>query len=111
MQPEKMIFFGPIIIFFLFFLVLVVGFLSVVAKIIYRGRKSAWKGEVVDKLFNERRGSFEDSDKINQFYTLVFKTDTGQTIKSAVAKSMYDDFSIGDKVEKKSGTNWPQKMV
>jgi hypothetical protein len=110
MQPEKIIIFGPIIIFFLIFGALVIGFLTVVIKMIFKGRQSAWKGEVVDKLFNERRGSFEDHRKISQFYTVVFKTDAGSTLKLAVTRQMYDDLKIGDRVEKKSGTMWPQKI-
>ena len=111
MQPEKFIIFGPMIIFFLFFGALIIGFLVVVAKVINRGRKSAWKGVVVDKLFNERRGSFEDSHKMEQFYTLVFKIENGSQIKIAVSKAMYDDYQIGDKAEKKAGDFWQKKVA
>ncbi|MCX6726540.1 MAG: hypothetical protein NTY75_01840 [Candidatus Shapirobacteria bacterium] len=111
MQPEKLVIFGPMIIFFLFFGALVIGFLIVVAKVISRGRKSAWKGVVVDKLFNEQRGSFEDSHKIDQFYTLVFKIEDGSQKKIAVSKTMYDDYKIGDRAEKKSGDFWQKKVI
>jgi hypothetical protein len=111
MQPEKLIIFGPVIIFFLFFGALIIGFLVVVAKVINRGRKSAWKGVVVDKLYNERRGSFEDSNKMEHFYTLVFKIDNGSQIKIAVSKAMYDDYKIGDKAEKKAGDFWQKKIA
>lgn len=110
MQPEKLIVFGPIIIFFLFFGVLVIGFLFLVAKVISRGRKSAWTGVVIDKLYNQRRGSFEDSHKVSQFYTLVFKTDAGVTIKIAVSKAMYGEYNVGDRAQKKSGEFWQKKI-
>jgi hypothetical protein len=110
MQPEKMIIFGPIVIFMVIFGLLIVGFLSLVGKIIYQGRKSAWKGVVVDKIHNEKRGSFEEDKEISQFYTLVFKTDEGKQIKIAVAKSMYDEYEIGDRAEKKSGEMWQKKV-
>ena len=111
MQPEKLIIFGPIIIFFSFFGVLVVGFLTLVAKLISRGRKASWKGVLVDKVHNQKRGSFEDSKKIENFYVLVFKTDDGKEIKVGVSKSMYDEYQVGDKAEKKSGDFWQKKVV
>ena len=110
MQPEKLVIFGPMLLFLLFFTALVIGFLTVVAKLVRRGIKSSWKGVVVDKLYNERRGSFEDSHKTEQFYTLVFKIENGSQIKIAVSKAMYDDYQIGDKAEKKSGDLWQKKV-
>lgn len=109
MQPEKLVVFGPMLIFFLFFGALVIGFLFVVFKMILRGRKSAWKGVLIDKLYDERR-DFDHLKKINQFYTLVFKTDEGKEIKIGTSKTIYDSYKIGDKAEKKSGELWPKKV-
>ncbi|MBP9781971.1 hypothetical protein KBC89_04935 [Candidatus Woesebacteria bacterium] len=110
MQPEKLIVFGPLVIFFLFFGALIFGFFFVVGKLVNAGRKSAWKGVVIDKLYNERR-DFDNNKKIDHFYTLVFKTEDGKTLKVGASKQMYDEYAIGDKAEKKSGKLWQEKVV
>lgn len=110
MQPEKAVVFGPIIIFFVFFGALVIGFLVVVAKLVVKGRASAWKGELVDKIYNSRR-DFDNPHKTDEFFTLVFKTEDGKTIKVGTSKSVYDTYNKGDKAEKKSGEFWPKKIV
>ena len=109
MQPEKIVIFGPIILFFLFFGALIAGFLFIVIRLVLKGRKSAWKGTVIDKLYNERRDS-DNNKKINHFYTLVFKTEEGKEIKIGTSKIVYDTYKIGDKAEKKSGEMWPKKL-
>jgi hypothetical protein len=108
MQPEKVIIFGPIIIFFVIFGGLVVGFLVVVAKLIAKGKKSAWKGILVDKLHKTK--DEYDSNQVNHFYTLVFKTEEGKEIKVGTSKEMYDSYNIGDKAVKKSGALWQTKI-
>lgn len=110
MQPEKMIIFGPMIIFFVFFGLMVLGFLAIVIKLINKGRKSAWKGVLVDKLYNETE-DMDDSSKTNHFYTLVFKTDEGKQVKVGVSRKMYDEYQVGDKAEKKSGDFWQKKIT
>lgn len=110
MQPEKLVIFGPIIVFLIFFGILILGFFSIVIKLINRGRKSAWKGVVIDKLYNEAE-DFDDSSKTNHFYTLVFQVENGQQIKVGVSKTMYDDYQIGNRAEKKSGDFWPKKII
>lgn len=110
MQPEKLMIFGPMIIFFIFFGILIIGFLTIVIKLVNRGRKSAWQGVVVDKLYNETE-DFDDSSQTNHFYTLVFKIADDRQIKIGVSKAMYDDYKIGDRAEKKSGDFWPKKIV
>jgi hypothetical protein len=109
MQPEKAVVFGPIIIFFLIFAALIAGFLFVVVKLVLKGRKSAWKGTLVDKLYKEQKDF--DTDRTNQYHTLVFKTDEGKEIKVGTSKQVYDSYNIGDKAEKKSGKFWPEKVA
>ncbi len=98
---------GP---FFIIFGLLVGGFLFIVVKMISKTKASAWKGKVIDKLYNEKRGSFEDSHKTEHFYTLVVKTDEGLTRKIAVTKAMYDSCSVGDTLEKPKGALNPTKV-
>lgn len=108
MQPEKIIIFGPIIIFFAIFASLVIGFLIVIVKLISRGKKMAWQGTLIDKIY--KTNTEYDSDKVNHFYTLVFKIEGSKEIKVGTSKEVYDGYAIGDKAEKKSGELWPKKI-
>jgi hypothetical protein len=109
MQPEKLLIFIPIIIFFSIFAVLVIGFLALVISLVNKGRKSAWIGILTDKMFKTR--DEYDSNKVNHFYTLVFKIGDGKEIKVGTSKEMFDSFNIGDRAEKKSGEFWPKKII
>lgn len=108
MQPEKLIIFGPMIIFFLFFASLVIGFLVIVVKLAAAGRKMAWKGILIDKMHKTK--DEYDSNRVNHFYTLVFKTDDGKEIKVGASKEMWDQYNVGDRAEKKSGEFWQKKI-
>ena len=97
---------GPFIV---IFGLLVGGFLFIVGKMIVKTKQSSWKGKVIDKLYVEKRGSFEDSNKMEHFYTLVVKTDEGQTRKIAVTRAMYDSCKVGDTLVKPKGALNPTK--
>jgi hypothetical protein len=109
MQPEKACIFGPIIIFFTIFALLVAGFIILVVKLIKKGKASAWQGELVDKLYRSRDDS--DSGRTEHFYTLVFKTIEGKMIKVGTSREIYDSYVIGDKAEKKSGELGLKKII
>ncbi len=106
----QLIIFTPIIIFWGIFIFLIVGFLLLILKIVNKTKNSYWKGEVTDKLFNSARGSFEDSKKISNYYTLVVKTNEGLTRKIAVGKDMYNSVEVGDTLEKPLGKLNPVKI-
>jgi hypothetical protein len=108
MQPEKAVVFGPIIIFFAILLSLIAGFLVIVVKLVLRGKKSAWKGVLVDKLHRSREDF--DTSKMEHFYTLVFKIEGDKEIKVGTSKEVWDSYTIGDKAEKKSGEFRPKKI-
>jgi hypothetical protein len=64
-----------------------------------KGAKSdEWEGEVSDKLYNTKRDS-DNSHKINEFYSIVFKTNKGVR-KIAVNKEDYPSWNVGDKARK-----------
>jgi hypothetical protein len=109
MQPEKAIIFIPMIIFFVFFASLVIGFLLVVLKLVTAGKKMAWKGTLIDKMHKTK--DEYDSNRVNHFYTLVFKTEEGKEIKVGTSKEVFDTYNIGDSAEKKSGSMWPEKLI
>jgi nitrogen fixation protein FixH len=108
MQPEQAVIFAPIIIFFLIFISLIIGFLLVVVKLVLKAKKSAWQGIVVDKIYKSNRDF--DTNYIKHYYTIVFEVAKGKTIKVGVDKKTYDNYQIGDKAEKKSGELWPKKI-
>jgi hypothetical protein len=99
--------FLPIIIFFGFFALLVGGFLFLVFKIIFKTRSSYWKGEIIDKKYNER----EEDDKKVGYCVLVVKTDEGVTRNIAVTSAMYQSCNIGDTLEKPKGKLNPVKSI
>jgi len=105
---EKMVVFGPIIVFFLIFLSLIIGFLMLVVKLVLKGKASSWQGTLVDKM--HKTGSDMDSDETKHYFTLVFETADSKKIKVGTSKKVYDEYKIGDKAIKKSGELWPHKI-
>ena len=100
----KTLFFLPIILFFGFFLLLVIGFFVLIAKLIKKSKNSEWEGTVVDKLYFEK----EDEGRKEDYYTLVVDTKERQ-MKVGVARSLYDQFKVGDKIKKPMGKLIPEK--
>ena len=100
------------LVFFLLFLL--AGFLmfklfmKIVKKSVTKRKADAFTGVVTDK--KEYEDEDEDSHITDYHYYLYFKTDTGKEIKYSVAKEVYDNFQIGDKVEKKVGEMIPTKV-
>ena len=106
----KILFFLPMILFFGVFLILIIGFLLLVAKLLIGAKNSSWTGTVVDKVHNTKR-DFEDSHKIEHFYVLVVKTDQGKQMKLGISRELFDQFSVGDKIKKVKGSLLPEKVV
>ena len=104
----KLVVFLPMIIFMAVFLLLIIGFIVLILKVVFKTKNSSWKGEVIDKLYNTKEDM--DSDRKSSFYTLVVKTDEGLTRKIAVSREMYDSCKVGDKVEKPLGKLNPVKV-
>jgi len=104
----KWIVFGPIIVFFGFFAILVIGFLALVTKLVISGKNSSWQGKIIDKKLITRRDS--DTNLMKYYYSFVIKPNTGRDIKIAVAKEMYDKCKIGDEMKKEKGKLYPEKI-
>lgn len=102
--------FGPIILFFGFFFLLVIGFLFLIFKLVMKGKKSAWKGTLVDKQHNTKDVDDDGHHKTEHYYSLIFQTEDNKRIPIAVAKEAYDKWSPGDKAEKVEGEFWPKKI-
>lgn len=103
---EKYIVFGPIIIFFGIFFLLVFGFLALVAKLVLKAKNDAWIGEVIDKGHNTKR----DDDKVEHFYSLKVKLENGETHNIPATVQFYNEIKVGDKLKKDKGSLWPKKI-
>jgi hypothetical protein len=104
----KTVVFLPIIIFFGILFLLILGFFGVVAKLIKKSKATYWKGVLADKKHAQRR-DFE-SNRLQDFYTLIFKTEEGKEIKVGVSQKDFEDWKIGDRAEKRKGELWPRKL-
>ena len=101
-------FFLPIILFFGFFGILIIGFIALVIYLVNKGRQDSWTGEVIDKIYKQRRDM--ESNQMRHFFTLVFKTTDGRTKKIGVAQSIYDQYKIGDKAKKEKRKLFIEKI-
>jgi hypothetical protein len=105
---EKLVIFLPIILFFGFFALLVIGFFVLIFKLIMKSKNSFWTGEVMDKVHNQRRDF--DSDRMEDFYYLAVTTDQGKEMKVGLSAQMWDQFNKGDKIKKDKGKLYPEKI-
>jgi len=105
---EKAVVFGPIILFFLIFGLLVVGFFALITKLVLKSKNSFWQGTVSDKVHNQKRDY--DSKRMQDFYYLVVNTDDGKNMKVGLSAQMWEGFSIGDKIKKDKGKLYPEKV-
>jgi len=96
------------IVMLLFFVLPVGGFVLLLMKLIKNTKKDAWEGEVVDKLYNEKRDM--DSNKLEKYYSVVFKTVDGRQRKMAVTPEDYKNWKPGDKVKKEKGKMYPVRI-
>ncbi len=103
---EKYIVFGPIIIFFGIFALLVFGFLGLVAKLFFKAKADAWIGEVIDKSCITR----EEDDKKHQYLSLKVKLENGEVHSIPATYEFYNQIKIGDKLQKEKGKLWPKKI-
>lgn len=104
----KFIFFLPLILFFGFFLLLVIGFFLLIFKLINKQRKDAWIGTVMDKKHNQARDF--DTDRLEDYYHLVVKTDDGRELKVGLSPQMFEAYTIGDRIQKPKGKLLPEKV-
>jgi hypothetical protein len=105
---EKWIVFGPMIIFFGFFALLVFGFLFLVAKLFIKGKNESWTGEVIDKKYVEK--DKEDSHLKEHFFSLRVRLDNGEEHNIPATVEFYNKIKVGDRLEKKKGELWPKKI-
>ena len=104
---EKAVVFGPMIVFFGVFALLIILFLGFIVKLVLKSKNEEWTGEVVDKKVNE----IEDDNGIKRdYYYLEVKMEAGRDRKIALSQPMWDGFKIGDRLHKPKGKLWPEKI-
>jgi hypothetical protein len=106
---EKAIVFGPLIIFFGIFALLIFLFLGFIVKLVMKSKNEDWTGVITDKKINKVEDS--DNDNITHDYCfLVVKMDTGQERKIGLSRQLWEKFQIGDKLHKPKGKLFPEKV-
>ena len=105
---EKAVVLLPIILFFGLFALLVVGFLGLVTKLLFKARNDSYKGKVVNKIYNSREDT--DGDTL-QYFTLELDCENGRKVKIPVTASEYKSAQKGDIYEKIKGQLKPHKII
>ncbi len=105
---EKYIVFGPIIIFFGIFGLLIIGFLLFVGKLLLKAKDAAWVGEVIDKGHNTK--DKKDSNRKEHFYFFRVRLENGEEHNIPATAQFYTEVNIGDKLKKDKGSLWPKKI-
>lgn len=105
---EKAVVFGPLVIFFIFFGLLIIGFLAFIIKLVSKSKNEEWSGVIIDKKHNEVED--DDSGITHDYYYLVVKMDTGKERKIGLAGTVWNSFKVGDKIKKPKGKLFPQKI-
>jgi hypothetical protein len=105
---EKYIVFGPIIIFFGFFFLLILGFFVLVGKLVFKAKGDSWKGEVIDKVDFEKKD--DDTKRIEHLLSFKVRLDNGEVHSIATSGKFYNEVKVGDRLEKRKGELWPRKI-
>ncbi len=101
---------GCVVLLMLPFLMPIVIAAIFIFKIFMKGKAEGWKGTILDKSHNSKRGSFEDSKKIEHFYSFKVKMIDGKERNIAVTSQFWADCKIGDIIEKTKGAIFPKKV-
>ena len=96
------------VFFVLFVLLIIVLPLSLIFKLVMKSKKSSWSGEVIDKKHNSHT---DMDDKTIESYYLVVKMDDGSRNRNiGLSRQMWENFSVGDKINKAAGKLIPEKI-
>jgi hypothetical protein len=105
---EKYIVFGPIIIFFGFFGLLILGFFMLVGKLVLKSKNDSWVGEVIDK--SDFIKDKDDSNLKEHILSLKVQMENGETHSIPASRDFYNEIKVGDKLKKDKGSLWPKKI-
>jgi len=105
---EKYIVLGPIILFLGFFALLIIGFLGFIARLFMKGKNQAWIGTVIEKVVFEKKD--DDSKRVIRLFSLKIQLENGELHSIPATEVLYNKVKEGDKLEKKKGALWPEKI-
>jgi hypothetical protein len=105
---EKYVVFGPIVIFFGFFFLLIIGFFVLVGKLVMKGKNQSWIGEVIEKVVFEDKDF--DTNRKQRLLSLKVRLENGEVHSIPATVDFYNQIKVGDKLEKKKGELWPKKI-
>ncbi|MFA5025971.1 MAG: hypothetical protein WC503_05690 [Candidatus Shapirobacteria bacterium] len=105
---EKTVVFGPLIIFFAIFALLIFLFLRFIFRLVAKSKNEDWYGEVIDKKINE----IEDDDTgiTHDYCYLIVTMDDGKERKVGLSRQLWEKFQTGDKLHKPKGKLFPEKI-
>lgn len=101
---------GCVVVLMLPFLIPIVIAAVFIFKIFMKGKAEGWKGTILDKSHNSKRGSFEDHHKIEHFYSFKVKMTDGKERNIAVSSQFWSECKVGDVIEKPKGALFPKKV-
>jgi len=105
---ENAVVFGPALILFVFFAILVICFFCLVFSLINKSKNEEWSGEVIDK----KTDSFEDMDtgQMQDYFYLLVQVENNGKRKVSLSRPIWEKFSVGDKIHKPKGKLIPEKL-
>lgn len=104
---EKAAVFGPLVIFFGVFIILIIAFIGFIVKLISKSKNEDWSGEVIDKKVNTYED--EDTGMEKDSYFLVVKIEGSRNRNVGLSREKWESFSVGDKIHKPKGKLFPEK--
>jgi len=103
---EKYIVFGPLILFFGFFFLLIIGFIGLVGRLFIKGKEDSWKAKVIDKVTIDKMD--DETRRTEHLLSLKIQLENGAIHSIAARPDFYNKVKIGDRLEKKKGSLWPE---
>jgi len=96
-----------LILFLGFLFLIIVPFTILIVVLVVKGKNQAWKGTIVDKL-ESTHTDMDDHTTTNLI--AVVQIDGGREAKIAVDRNRYNEWEVGDRLEKVKGESWPKKI-
>jgi len=96
------------IIFYIFIFFIVLLPIALIVFLVLKGKKAAWKGEIIDKKEVDKEDF--DTGRVDHIYKVIIKLDGGRNKHMEVDRGRYEMWKIGDRLEKKTGEMWPERV-
>lgn len=91
------------------FVVPLILVIFLIIKLTNKQKQTAWKGSIIDKKYVRREDPTHENHQ-EDIYSIVYRTDEGQQVTLGVSGPYFDQFKIGDRVEKRKDELLPVKI-